>query len=121
MMMLIGIKHTKKSNLEDCIVFENNYTNPLNWTFDETFLPDDSKTNCLIIHMFNSYMKDKTSFNHDEFFEFFKTFFTKILRKDCLERMKKLYFRFKSKIGDFTNLYSLFNKVCTFLANKELN
>lgn len=67
-------------------------------------LPDDSKTNSLIIQLFQTFMKDKISFNHDEFYEIFKTMFTKVIKKESLERMKKLYFRFKLIIGDFTRL-----------------
>ena len=98
------VKHTKKTNSDEVLSHENNYINSLNWTFEDLVLPDDSKTNSLIIQLFQTYMKDKSIFNHDEYYEFFKTIFTKILRKDSLERMKKLYFRFKVVLGDFTNL-----------------
>ena len=49
-------------------------------------------------------MKGKEFFNYDEFFEFLITFFKNIEKNEFLERMKKLYFRFKSKIGEDIDL-----------------
>jgi hypothetical protein len=75
----------------------------------ERHLPDDCKTNALLIEILKiRYKSCEKEINQvidmSQIFLHFNSLFYYVTKEDYVRRVKLLYFRFKSRIGDLTQL-----------------